>query len=255
MNAIVPVVMAAVAVLRPPIATNDAQLTGQLDAPAQRVRAAKQSVFALQWRQSLVRTGLARDVVVSFGRPAVSTRYNLVIVGTGEGHVEARRLADGRLVWTYQHGAPLESAVTLVDTPYGAGAAVAPVAPTKATPTLHAAAPVFADRELAVIGARDGILLALDAATGALVWKTDVGGDVRAQTTVAGSTLVVATAANRITALDIAKGTIQWTAGRPPPTGLTVVGHARPLVNGDTVYGAFSDGYVGAYALADGGQR
>jgi len=194
-----------------------------------RVDASKVAVFGLKWREPVVQTGFFRTVGDSFGRPAISTRHGLVIVGTGEGVVRAVSLALGRPVWAYTHGAPFEASPTVVDGPNGV--------------------------EMVVIASRDGRLLALSSADGKLLWKVELGAESRAVAVAAGDLLLVATAANRIAALEISSGKPVWNAGRPGPTGLTVVGHARPLVVGDTVIGAFSDGYVEAYARKDGTRR
>ena len=189
-------------------------------------------LFGLEWRAPIVRTGFERRVNASFGEPAVSERAHLVIVGSGEGDVRAFHLRAAKPAWTYAHGAAFETAVSLFDVGEGASA-----------------------MELAILGSRDGKLLALESATGRLVWQTDVEGDVRAAASRAGALVVVATTQNRVVALELATGKIVWSAGRPPPTGLTIVGHARPLVDGGTVYAAFSDGYVEAYGAGDGARR
>ena len=181
-----------------------------------RVDASASYVFGLKWREPVVRTGFSRTVLATFGRPAISLRHRLVIVGTGEGDVKALGLDDGEVVWTYHHGAPFEGAVTLFDVP---GA------------------------EMAVVGGRDGQLLALRTLDGHLLWKSEIGGDARAPAVRAGELLFVATSTNRVHALELATGKQVWNAGRPAPTGLTVTGHAQPLVVLDLVVGAFSDGF------------
>jgi outer membrane protein assembly factor BamB len=199
------------------------------------VDASAQAIFGLKWRRPIVRTGMLRTVNVSFGRPALSLRAGVAIVGSGEGDVQALALKDGSLRWSYHHGAPFETAATLVQVP----AAASGQEPT----------------ELALLGARDGVLLAFEPSTGAIVWRADIAGDMRAPAVRVGDRLVLATAMNRVQVLDVATGKALWNAGRPPPTGLTITGHARPLVEGDAVYASFSDGYVEAYALADGARR
>ncbi len=245
-----PLILAAVlgATMRPPVAAPptapaDADLTGRLGGSPREVDASNMQVFAFRWRQPIVRMGFGREVGVSLGRPAVSSRFGLVIVGTGEGRVEGRKLSDGSLVWAYDYTAPFETDVTLVDVPPGKGSPA------------DAAGASVRGHELALAGSRDGFLLAIEAATGKLVWKADVGGDVRAPAAVAGATVVVEAASNRLSALDAATGKILWTGGRPPSTKLTVIGTSRPLIDGDTVYATFSDGYVSALDLADGTVR
>ncbi|MEE8410401.1 MAG: hypothetical protein V3T05_12400, partial [Myxococcota bacterium] len=76
----------------------DGELTANDGRPTT-VDASRGVVFGMQWRRPLVRTGIYRSVVASFGRPGVSKAYGLVVVGSGEGEVRAYRLVDGSLVW------------------------------------------------------------------------------------------------------------------------------------------------------------
>ncbi len=218
-------VLASCAILA---AAAPAELTGRLDGPAVKVDASRRYLFGLRWHETLLRDVFFRDVAASFATPGISAELGLVIVGTGEGRAQARRLQDGRHVWTYTHGAPFESAVTMAR---------------------------LTGRELALIGSRDGKLLALDAATGSLVWAAEVGGDVRAPLALARDLLVAATANNRLCGIELGTGAVAWTAGRPPRSSVTLLGHAQPLIAGDTVYASFSDGFVGAYALDSGDER
>ncbi len=211
--------------------TQDLDLAVPLAKPPRRVDVSERTLFALETTVPLVRTGILRSAAVSFGQPAVDEQRGVVIVGTGEGEVRAIRLRDGEVEWTYVHGEPFEGAVTLVDIPEGP-----------------------AQTRAAVLGSRDGTLLAIDLGSGRKLWSADVTGDVRAPVVRDGDLLLVQTAQNQLLALDLATGKSRWTAGRPAPTRLTVAGHARPLVAQGSVYATFSDGYAEAYSLADGGR-
>lgn len=193
------------------------------------VDASAREVFGLQWWRPIVRTGMFRTVNTTFGRPAVSERHRLVLVGTGEGEVQARRLGDGELVWRYVYGVPFET-----------GATVAPASSGEA------------GAELVLLGARDGNLLALGVRTGELLWQSRLDGEMRAPATLVGGYAVVATSANRVAVVELGTGKVIWSKGRPAPTGLTIGGHSRPTVQDGVVYAAFSDGYVEAYGLEDG---
>ncbi len=208
-------------------------LAVQLDKPGRLVDVSNRYVFGLRWREPVVHTGYFRKVLATFGRPAISLHSGLVIVGTGEGKVLALRLADGALAWSYDYGEPFESAVSLFDVVVRGELS----------------------EEVAFVGSRDGNLLALRVADGTLVWKTNVDGDVRAPASRSGNLLIVANANNQVHALEIATGKPLWSARRPPPSKLTVIGHASPLVADGVVYAAFSDGYVEAYDVTDGGRR
>jgi outer membrane protein assembly factor BamB len=233
---------AALGIAPPPEAPTDAGLTARLGQPARRVDASDVEVFGLSWRQPVVTHGLFRTVGVSFGRPGVSTRAGLVVVGTGEGQLIAFRLHDGSRQWTYESQVPFETAVTIVSVP-------------AAPEGLEGDAAKLAGRELAIASSRDGALLALDVGTGKLLWRGEAGGDVRAPGVLHGTTLIVATASNRVTAVDVFTGKPRWSGGRPSPTKLTIVGHAKPLLDGNTIYAAFSDGYVMALDATTGAGR
>jgi outer membrane protein assembly factor BamB len=213
-------------------ARDEIDLAAELKTPPRRVDASRNIIFDFEWRVPLVRTGALRSVNVSFVKPAILAKHKLVIVGTGEGDVKALNLKDGSVAWVSAHGEPFEGAVSLFESVEGGPST-----------------------SMVVLGSRDGTLLALDAPTGRRLWTVDIGGDVRAPIARSGDTLVVQTAQNQVMGLDIASGKSRWTAGRPAPTRLTVAGHARPLVADGAVYAAFSDGYVEAYSLADGGRR
>lgn len=189
------------------------------------VDASHHAYFGLRWRRAVVRTGLFRKVNETFGRPAVSSKHGIVVVGTGEGEVLGLALSDGQLRWHYKYGAPFETSAVILSTPQG---------------------------ETAMLGSRDGVLLALDVATGALRWHTNVDGDMRAPPQLAGNFLVVTTATNKVSVLDATTGTVVWQQGRPASAALTVEGHARAAVANGRVYATFSDGYASAFDLVHG---
>lgn len=211
-------------------AKGDEQLT-TAGAHTQRVAPLPQTVFELMWRVPLVRMGMARTVNESFGRPAISLRHELVVIATGEGDVMAFSLHDGEPVWRYRYGNPFET-----------GAAI--FSRSQWMPG--------EDAEVVIVGARDGVLQALDVKTGQLWWKTAIDGDMRAPPRLAEGRLVLATAANKVVAVDVESGELLWSQGRPLPTGLTVEGHARPWIEEDRVFATFSDGYVMAMTLERG---
>lgn len=190
------------------------------------VRPPYAGVLSHVWRRPLIRTGFFRSVTASFGAPAVSERQQRVIVGTADGMVLALSLKDGHELWRYRYTAPFETDATIVK-----GAE---------------------DHEWALLSSRDGHLLALDIASGALVWNSQVEGEVRAPPVVDGEHLVVMTMQNKVMLLDLLTGASIWSKGRPKSPGLTVVGHAQPLVAGQLVYAAFSDGNIAALNREDG---
>lgn len=213
-----------------PASGSDVELTANHGRPTV-VDASSGVVFGMEWRRPVVRTGVFRTVGTSFGTPAVSSANRLVIVGTGEGEVLAFGLDDAQVAWEYAHGRPFETHATIVQ---------------------FAAKQGEAPQELAILGSRDGWLLALDVATGTLAWRTSLDGDPRAPAVQVGSRVLVTTAVNKVLLVSLRDGSILWTAGRSPPGGLTIAGNARATVAGDAVYATFSDGYAEAYTLSDG---
>ncbi|MBC7794027.1 MAG: PQQ-binding-like beta-propeller repeat protein, partial [Clostridia bacterium] len=129
-----------------------------------------------------------------------------------------------------EHTAPFETAAAIVETGTGASR----------------------PREIAILCGRDGKLLSFDPGTGALLWEVPVDGEMRSPPAAADGVLVVATSANKVLAVEPETGAFLWSRGRPAPTGLTVMGHSRAMVNDGIVYAAFSDGYAEAYVLEDG---
>ncbi len=206
----------------------DAQLLSQHKGKP--VDAGKGVVFEGRWRRALVRTGLNREITASFGRPAISERHGRVIVGTGEGFVLGLALNNGDEIWRYRHTAPFETSATIVDVGPGDGRGL----------------------ELALLGGRDGKLLAFEVATGKLHWMIPIDGDMRAPPRRVGDVVLVTTSTNKVYVVDPATGEVLWTRGRPAPTGLTVLGHARAAEHDGIIYASFSDGYAEAYALDDG---
>lgn len=79
-----------------------------------------------------------------------------------------------------------------------------------------------------------GEVVALDAATGRLVWRHDLGAAAAGAPTVDGGTVYVVARDATAWALDTATGRVRWTAqGTPSDAG--VAGGAAPAVAGDTV--------------------
>lgn len=83
--------------------------------------------------------------------------------------------------------------------------------------------------DLVVVGSEDGSLYGVDAADGTETWAFDAGGPVTASATLADGTLYVGTGGGSFHAVDAATGRSRW------EVGLTEVASA-PAVDADTVY-------------------
>jgi outer membrane protein assembly factor BamB len=104
---------------------------------------------------------------------------------------------------------------------------------------------------LVVVGSPDGDLVALDAASGAQRWRATLGGEVLAQPAVGGSMVVVHTVDGRVQGLKVADGAVVWSYEQQVPR-LSLRGSAAPVIDGDAAVCAFDNGKVAALSLADG---
>ena len=203
-------------------------------APAAAVRVAPQvaDVLTPLWRRPVVRTGMQRKLPDSLSTPAISVRHQRVLVGTGEGLIYALRLKDGATVWRRHYRAPMVSEAALYELPPKEGERTG--------------------REVMVLGASDGVLLAIDVLTGDMLWKAVLDFEVTAAPTFAQGKLFVTSESNQVVALDAATGALLWAQSRPPRLGLTMQGHGRAIVVGEQVFCSFSDGFAMAMAVTTG---
>lgn len=190
------------------------------------VDVANQYLFNLKWRKPVVRMGRHRRVIESFGTPAAITQAQQIVVATGEGEVRSYFMATGELQWRVKFETDFETSVVEFSS--------------------------SKDIPLGLVVDRRGKARALDLRNGDVVWATSLPGDCRAPVAVRGKLLIATTANNKVVALDKDTGQVRWTKGRAKPAGLTVLGHASPVVTDNRVYAAFSDGYVAAYELKSG---
>lgn len=96
-----------------------------------------------------------------------------------------------------------------------------------------------------------GDAAALDAKTGALVWRVRPGGPLRGAPTVANDNVYVVSQDNQLFALNPADGKVRWTgAGAVEIAG--VFGAASPAAASGTVVAGFSSGELNAYRYENG---
>ncbi len=94
-------------------------------------------------------------------------------------------------------------------------------------------------------------VLALDPATGKVIWKTDVGDPVRSGPTVADGRVFVVTVENELVALATDDGRRLWSQdGIPETAGL--VGSSSPAVEGEVVVVGYSSGELYALTVENG---
>ena len=94
------------------------------------------------------------------------------------------------------------------------------------------------------VGVDDGTLYAVEPSAGKVRWTYRAKGAIERAPEVNGDAVYVATAADRIIALDAVTGKWRWQYERETPEGFTIHGYAGPrALSGELLVG-FSDGYL-----------
>lgn len=191
----------------------------------------------------------------------------VVYIGSGDGRLYALDLATGDRKWMYDAGSAVSSSpavggglvfaaardgsIFAVDAATGARRWRLTTGPDLPLPWGHESgdhfisSPVYVDGTV-IVGAGDGGVYALDAATGHRKWRAETEGRVRSSPAVAGALVYFGDAAGRIHAVDRATGDERWMFR----TGASVF--SSPAVAGDLVVVGSTDG--GVYALRSGNQ-
>jgi outer membrane protein assembly factor BamB len=106
-------------------------------------------------------------------------------------------------------------------------------------------------------GSSDHHVYALDAATGAEVWRFEADDSIHAAPALHDGRLFIGTWGTKIYALDAKTGTKLWDfqGGKDAETGILQGFSAAPTIDGDTVYIGSRDGYMRAFNAADGKLR
>ena len=101
------------------------------------------------------------------------------------------------------------------------------------------------------LGSENGVVYALDEKDGAVLWQTNVPGEVVASPAVEDGRVVVLTTSGRLIALDTDEGKQQWALSEEQPP-LTLRSASTPVItNGAVLYGR-ADGKVGIALLSNG---
>lgn len=179
--------------------------------------ASDKRLYALDSRGLFLWSFLTGDNVAT--RPALYG--GLVIFGSEDRNVYAVEAASGTLRWQQETG----------------GAVVA-------SPAL---APLGDGKAAVIIGSDDGVAYALDAETGAPLWTYEAGKPIEAPILAGDGRALVTSTAGTVAALDPATGEEQWVADG---NGRAI--RFAPAVAGDRLAVVDQQGYLSAYALADG---
>ncbi len=100
------------------------------------------------------------------------------------------------------------------------------------------------ERGQVYVGSDDGYLYALDPDQGSVRWSSKFKGAIDRGPEIGGAGLFLATAADRVFAVDPKDGKMRWQYQRDTPEGFTIHGYAVPRQSGALVYAGFSDGYL-----------
>jgi outer membrane protein assembly factor BamB len=218
------------------------------------------------------------DVVSS---PAIAN--GVVYVGSGDGALYALDLATGARRWRYDAGSPVSSSpavggalvyaeardgsIFAVDAASGARRWRVTTGKELPLPWGHESgdhflsSPAFVDGMI-VVGAGDGGIYALDAATGRRKWRAQTEGRVRASPAVANGRVYAGSYDGRVYCYDLTSGALRW---RYETQGVTLKSgsygfdrrsiQSSPAVDNGVVYVGARDGFLYAIGADDGKLR
>ena len=163
---------------------------------------------------------------VETGGAAFDTDKGRAFVGAAIGGLSCLDLRDGETMWRYS-----------IDDPVGS------------TPLYDAA------RKRVYFGADDGLLYAVHARSGRLLWSTDTGAEIQRSIIMRDDTLYVANADNTVYAIDPNGGEVVWRYRKPPVEGFSANGYSDVLHTGTAVIAAFADGTVSSLDAITGAEN
>jgi outer membrane protein assembly factor BamB len=102
------------------------------------------------------------------------------------------------------------------------------------------------------VGADDGTLTAVDPTNGSVRWTYRAKGAIERAPEIGADLVYLATAADKIVALEAATGKWKWQYERETPEGFTIHGYAGPRLRGNQLLSGFADGYLVALGSASG---
>lgn len=178
------------------------------------------------WSVAVSPSGGLFETPAEAGGVAVDGRTRWVYAGTREGEVVC--IVDGAVRWRVDVGSVVS-----------------------APPALH--------RELLVVPTAEGVLVSLNAVTGAIVSRAILGEELITRPviveTFARVAALVGSSAESLFAVDLQYGQKLWRSQREPGGSFTIRGFARPAVLDGVVYAGFSDGFIQALDFETGAIR
>jgi outer membrane protein assembly factor BamB len=190
--------------------------------PFSRELAAPLAVYSIDyWHAMVERSTVMEFVPREFATPAVDPASGRVVVGTRDGVLRSVGI-DGRVRWSVVTPAPFYAGVLIRD-----GVVYSP--------------------------GGDGVLRALKADTGAVLWTYDCGEELVTVPVLADGKVLVASQSATLYAIEAADGKWVWQYRRTPPAGFILRGASTPVVRDGVVYLGFSDGHAAALDAKTGG--
>ena len=206
-----------------------------------------------------------------------------VFIGSGDGFLYALDLASGARRWRYDAGSPVSSSpavggglvfatarngsIFAVDAAKGKGRWHLTTGPDLPLPWGHESgdhflsSPAYVDGTI-VVGAGDGGVYAIDAATGHRKWRAQTEGRVRASPAVANGRVYAGSYDGRVYCYDLTSGALRW---RYDTEGTTLKSgsygfdrrsiQSSPAVDNGVVYVGARDGFLYAIDADDGKLR
>jgi outer membrane protein assembly factor BamB len=180
-------------------------------------------LYGVAWQKSFVPPRVLEWRPAERGGVAVDPVTGLAIFGTRDGWLHAVR-PDGSVAWDFRG-----------DAPFG---------------------PPAIDGDTVYAGSIGGRLHAIAIATGKERWRYQAEEDLATRPAVAHGSVFVASLQDTVFCVDAATGAWRWHHRREARgPGLTIFGAASVVVDGESVYGAYSDGYVAALDPKNGAAR
>ncbi len=202
-------------------------------APPSDARLSRPKLFEVDWRNELVKSALLDWGQFETATPGVDEFSDRVLVCTRDGTLRGLDRTSGALVWSMTMPARCF-----------AGPLVVP----PAIPEEHKSG-------IAYLPGGDGVLYALWARTGEVLWKAKLGEELVTTPVLQGDALLVNSQADVLYAVNLSDGALRWQYKRDPPNGFSVRGASRPTVSQGVVYAGFSDGVLAALDLKTGAPK
>jgi len=190
--------------------------------PFSKEPAAALAVFSIDYWHPLVETSTTMEFVPrEFATPAVDPVSGRVVVGTRDGVLRSVNI-DGKVRWQVNTPAPFYAGVLIRD-----GVVYSP--------------------------GGDGVLRAIKADTGQVLWSYDCSEELVTVPVLAEGRLLVASQSATLYAVDVNDGKWLWQYRLTPPAGFILRGASTPVVRDGVVYLGFSDGHAAALEAKTGG--